>query len=142
MPRSMVVLVLVATLVAACGGDAASPSPSATMVPVTESPASPSPQITPAADTPPPTPAGGTTMTAVCGAIALRQEPRKAGTLVIRIAEGATVNVVGRVKGDVYAASACGTAGSAWLRIDFVDGVAVKDAYGLPVVYAAAGFFK
>ncbi len=143
MLRVIATLALAASLLAACGGNGdASPSAAASAAPPqTEAPIA-TPETTPAADTPPPTPAGGVTVTAICGAVALRAEPKKSAQLVTRIAEGSTVHVSGRVKGDKYVVSGCGTSGSAWVRIDFIDGIPVMETYGVPEAFAAAGFFK
>ena len=81
-------------------------------------------------------------MSAACAAVALRKEAKKAGQLVVRIAEGSKVNVVAKVKGDSYSAGTCGTSGKKWVKVDQIDGASVQALYGVPFVYGAAGFFK
>ena len=79
---------------------------------------------------------------AVCRAPAVRGTPKAKGTLLVRVATGTQVHVVGTVKGDKYTAGTCGTSGTRWLKIDQIDGKAVQTTYGVPYGYSAAGFFK
>ncbi|MEI7745300.1 MAG: hypothetical protein WCK58_16315 [Chloroflexota bacterium] len=145
MGRRLLAAVVAAALLAGCGGAAATPTaapataePTATTSPTKAPIVTEAPITTPAADTPTP----GTVMTASCGAVALRKEPRKTGQLVIRVAAGSKVNVVGSVSGDAYAAGTCGPSGKKWIKIDQVDGASIQATYGVVFVYAAAGFFK
>jgi hypothetical protein len=130
-------------LLAACGGSEATPSPSAeaslpaetpvvTTAPVTEEP----PGATEA-----PT-AGTVRLGALCAGVAIRKGPSVDDDVLVRVAKGTKVRVVETVAGGSYEAGACGSSGSDWLKIDRVAGKAASKLYGVPYVYAAAGFFE
>jgi len=64
------------------------------------------------------------------------------GKVIVRVKAGAKVRVVEAVAGDAYQGGSCGTAGADWLKVDRVNGKAVKAQYGVPFGYVAAGFFQ
>jgi hypothetical protein len=130
-------------LLAACGGSEATPSPSpeGSVAAPTEAP-----EAAPASESPaeePAEPADATVrMNALCGGVAVRSGPTTGDDVLVRVSEGTRVRVVETVEGDAYEAGSCGSSGSDWLKIDRVAGKAASTAYGVPYVYAAAGFFE
>lgn len=139
MLRRLLAAGLVLAVVAGCGsGDAspsAEPSSATTTAPVVQ-------PTEPPSEAPSDVPSAGTIMTTECAAVGLRKAPKTSAAVLGRIAADTPVNVVETVTGAKYQAGSCGTSGKEWLKIDFVDGVAVEDAYGVEFAYAAAGFFK
>ncbi len=81
-------------------------------------------------------------MSAICDGISLRKSPTSTSAAVSKINSGTAVHVVATVTGTAYTAGSCGVSGSDWLKIDKVAGKGVKAKYGVPYVYAAAGFFQ
>jgi hypothetical protein len=149
MHRRLLLVGVLAMSLAACGGSSGSPSPSAsgshapsaapqasTSAAPQESAASPTDSASASQD------ASGSAMTAICDGISLRKKPASSGARVKVIGSGTAVHVVGTVDGTAYKAGTCGTAGSSWIKIDEVGGKSVKSSYGVPFVYAAAGFFQ
>ncbi len=143
MIRRLLVAGLAAAVIAGCGsGTSASPSsePSAE---VTEAPVVVAPsEETPSEAAPSEAPATGKVMASQCAAIGVRKAPKASGTLLVRLAEGTEVNVVGTVNGQAYKAGSCGKSGKKWIKIDQIDGTSVQDTYGVKFAYAAAGYFK
>ncbi len=78
---------------------------------------------------------------AQCNGIALRDGPTTTGALIARVSTGVKVRAAELVSGDAYSVGSCGTGGDTWYRITKVGGKTVKSLYGVPEVYAAAGFF-
>lgn len=138
---------LIVLVVAGCGGSEASPSasagttasaaPAATNAPA----ATDAPAVTDQPTEAPATP-GTVTMTAICAAVGVRQEPSTDGKLVVRASKGTKVRVVETVTGDPYTAGGCGASGDDWLKIDRINGKSVQTLYGVPFGYAAGGFFQ
>ncbi len=146
MIRRLLVAGFAAAVIAGCGSGSATPSPASpsasaqsTDVPIAVAPGS---TEAPTAAASVAAPATGTTMTTQCAATAVRGTPKAKGSLLVRVATGTQVHVVGTVKGDKYTAGTCGTSGTRWLKIDQIDGKAVQTTYGVPYGYSAAGFFK
>jgi hypothetical protein len=134
-------LVLLALLVAACGGGAASPSPSTAPVPTpaaTEAPASEPPSAEPE----PSGPAEVVRMLARCEGVAIRAEPSTTAEIVTRVAKLTKVRVAETLEGEAYTADTCGTSGNEWIKVDRINGTSVRKLYGVPFGYAAAGFFE
>jgi hypothetical protein len=134
-------LLVAAVLVAGCGGEGASASPSvapaATPAP-TQAVVSPPPSAEPepSATTAP------ERLLAACEGVAIRTEPATTAELVTRVAKLTKVRVVERVQGEAYEVGACGESGSEWVKIDRINGTAVRRLYGTRYGYAAAGFFE
>ena len=147
MMRRMVVggvtAAMLLVLVAACGGSEATPSPSADASTPVETPAVTTAPVTqaPAEESAPPA-AETVRMTALCAGVAIRKGPSTEDDVLVRVVKGTKVRVVETFAGASYRAGACGTSGSDWLKIDRVAGKSVAKAYGVPYVYAAAGFFE
>ena len=134
-------LILVAMLVAACGGGEASPSPSVVAEPTaapTDAPATEAPSVEPASAPP----AEVVRMLARCENVAIRTEPATTAELVVRVAKLTKVRVAETLEGEAYTAGTCGTSGSEWIKIDRINGTSVRKLYGVPFGYAAAGFFE
>lgn len=131
-------------LLAACGGSEASPSPSAEAS--APAPAT-APTTAPATEAPLPDesaePVEATIrLRSLCAGVAIRKGPGTDGPVLGRVSKGARVRVVETVAGEAYAAGSCGSSGSDWLKIDRVAGKSASGLYGVPYVYAAAGFFE
>jgi uncharacterized protein YgiM (DUF1202 family) len=134
---------LVLVLVAGCGGNSATPSPSDTVA--TEGPAETEAPIESGSEpVSEPTVAPvvtGTIMYAACGNVAVRKGPASDQGLVVRLAKGTKVKVAETVTGTAYNAGKCGDSGDQWLKISRIAGKSVQKAYGVQYAYAAAGFF-
>jgi hypothetical protein len=72
----------------------------------------------------------------------MRKVPKSNGSVLARTKVGTKVHVVAVVKGDAYPATACGQAGTSWLKVDKFNGKSVKSQYGVSFGYVAAGFFQ
>ena len=134
-------LVLLAVLVAACGGGEASPSPSVAPEPTaapTDALATEAPSAEPA--TAPP--AEVVRLIARCEGVAIRTEPATTAEVVVRVPKLTKVRVAETLEGEAYTAPACGTSGSEWIKIDRINGRSVRKLYGVRFGYAAAGFFE
>ena len=141
MLRGLILAGLAAVIVASCGSGSATPTPVAS--PSMETPSA-APSAAPSADASALAPTAGTgqTMLALCSGVGVRKLPSSTAAVLVRVNIGATVHVVGTVSGDAYTAGSCGTGGSAWLKIDELNGKPVKALYGVTYAYAAAGFFQ
>jgi hypothetical protein len=151
MRRRLILIGVLATALAGCGGSSATPPPSASSGASAsaassaassasiEPGASSTAATTPAADTSPP---DTSTYTAICDGISLRKAASSSAARLKTISSGTAVHVVATVQGTAYTAGSCGTSGSTWLKIDKVAGRTAKAAYGVTYVYAAAGFFQ
>jgi len=139
MLRRLLAAGLVLVVAAGCGSSAASPSAEASAPPTTAPIVAPTEEPV---EAPSDVPSAGTIMTSACAAVGLRKAPKSGAAVLGRLAADTPVNVVDTVKGASYKAGSCGTGGKEWLKIDFVDGVAVSDTYGVDFAYAASGFFK
>jgi hypothetical protein len=148
MLRRLILVGVVAVALAGCGGSSASPSTSdtgaASAAPSSDSTSSSAPGGSEAASAAPTASDGAaaSTSTAMCDGVSLRKQPKTTGAKVATVNSGTAVHVVATVSGTAYTAGACGTAGDTWLKIDRVAGKTAKSAYGVPYVYAAAGFFQ
>jgi len=150
MRRRLILVGILATALAACGGSSSSASPSASGS--GSSSTSPSadastsadpaatnqPSVAPSASTAVP----GSTATAACDGVTLRKTPSSSGSKVKVITSGTAVHFVATVTGTAYTAGACGNSGNTWLKIDKVGGKSAQSAYGVKYVYAAQGFFQ
>jgi uncharacterized protein YgiM (DUF1202 family) len=133
---------LVLVVVAGCGGESATPSPSdtsETVAPITTeapivTPTEPATEATPA-------PASAKIMYSACANVAVRKGPASDEGLVVRVGKGTKVKVVDTVTGASYDATKCGESGDQWLKITRIGGKSVLKQYDLEAVYAAAGFF-
>lgn len=151
MRRRLILVAVLATALAACGGSTGSPSPSGSGASPATASSSPS---GPAGASSEPTASGSEaaaspsaalpagSMTAICDGISLRKAASSSGAKLKVINSGTAVHVVATVDGTAYTAGSCGTSGSSWLKIDQVGGKAVKSLYKVNYVYAAAGFFQ
>ena len=146
MLRRLLVASFAVVVIAGCGSGSPTGSPSASAsapAPASAGAATKAPAVTPTeAPSADANTAGPTTMMAACNAVGIRKLPSSKGALIVRVGAGTSVRVVEVVSGDAYKAGNCGSAGSTWLKIDQVDGKSVKSKYGVPVAYAAAGYFK
>jgi len=140
MPGRALALTFVVLLVAGCGGSSSSVAPSSAAPSASEA-ATTGPSASEAASVAP-SPAGAILKTAACAAVALRKLPSTTGPILGRVSIGTTVQAVDLVTGDLYTVGACGTPGSAWLKIDQVNGRSVQSVYGVPFVYSASGFYQ
>ena len=146
MLRRLLVASFAVVVIAGCGSGSSTASPSsstATPAPASAGAATTAPAIAPT-EAPPvdATPAEATTMSAACGGVGIRKQPKSKGALVVRVAAGTPVRVVEVVSGEAYKAGKCGADGNTWLKIDQVNGQSMKAKYGVAFGYAAAGFFK
>jgi hypothetical protein len=141
MLRGLILAGLAAVVVASCGSGSSTPTPVPS--PSVETPSA-APSAAPAASPSAAVATAGTgqTMLALCSGVAVRKLPTSTAAVLVRVNTGATVHVVGTVAGDAYTAGTCGTSGSAWLKIDQLNGKKVKSLYGVTYAYAAAGFFQ
>jgi hypothetical protein len=137
--RALAVSLILVSL-AACGGSSATEAPSEAPVsaaPVESQAPSAEPSSAPVVDESLPR-----NLVAQCNGIALRADASTTGALVGRVSTGVKVRAAEVVTGDSYTAGSCGTGGDTWYRITKVGGKSVRSTYGLPSVYAAAGFFE
>lgn len=148
MRRRLILVGILALTLAACGGSSSTPPPSASdqgsLAPSGDAGSSVGPL-----DTLQPTeapsiaePAAGSTATAICDSVILRKAASSSSTRLKTINSGMAVHVVATVSGTSYTAGSCGVSGNTWLQIDTVGGKSAQSAYGVPYVYAAAGFFQ
>ena len=114
------------------------PTPTPTPTPVPTPSPTPNPTPTPV-PTPSPTPAGSAYVPA-CDGVNLRTATSTTSTIKVRLGLDNRVTVSGTVAGSAWSTS-CPTAksGSGWFVVTHVDGTPVSAAYGVSVLYAAAG---
>jgi hypothetical protein len=133
---------IVAVLVAACGGaEAPSSSPSTSPAPTvapSQAPATEAPSV----EAPSSAPSEVVRMLALCEGVAIRTEPSTSAELVTRVAKLTKVRVAETLEGEAYEAGSCGSAGTAWIKIDRINGTPVRKLHGVRFGYAAAGFFE